>query len=163
MPGYACPHCRKSFTATPSAAAAQVLCPHCGHAVEVPATPASRWFLARNKKKLGPYTWQQLLTLAKRGDVGRDDMLLQEGTKQWLPADTVGALFAPVGPASEKTALQTAPPPSPSPSPPPTAAVATPAPKPRPPAAPTQAARHSIAWLVTASPAARYSCFLAWA
>lgn len=105
MPGYACPHCRKSFTAPPSASAAQVLCPHCRQEVAVPATPASRWFLARNKKKYGPYNWQQLLTLAKRGDVAPDDMLLQEGMKQWQRAGAVPKLFATAKPAGAKTSV----------------------------------------------------------
>jgi uncharacterized protein YkwD len=146
MPDYACPHCRKSFTAPPSAAAAQVLCPHCRQPVEVPATPASRWFLARNKKKYGPYTWQQLLTLAKRGDVGPDDMLLQEGTKQWLRAGTVRTLFAEREPASEETAVKTAPARQPA------TAVSTtaPTPKTRPAAAPKKTAHQAIAWLVAA-------------
>ena len=91
MPEYACPNCGKEFT-TPSSA--QVRCPHCRQALEAPATPASRWFLARNKKKLGPYTRRQLLALAKRGDVGPGDMLLREGSKQWQRADSVPDLFA---------------------------------------------------------------------
>ncbi len=98
MPGYACPNCRKSFT-VPSEA--QVRCPHCQQPVE--ATSASRWFLAREKKKLGPYTWRQLLALAKRGDVGPGDMLLREGSKQWQRADSVPKLFAVAKFAPAKT------------------------------------------------------------
>ncbi|HZZ82626.1 MAG TPA: CAP domain-containing protein [Gemmataceae bacterium] len=93
MPGYACPHCRKSFTAPAGPTAAQVLCPHCRQPVEVPATAATRWFLARNKKKVGPYTFQQLQTLARRGEVGPDDLLLQEGNRKWQRAATVRQLF----------------------------------------------------------------------
>jgi len=94
MPQYTCPHCSQPFTATSATSATQVLCPHCKQAVEVPATSASRWFYARGKKKYGPYTWQQLSTLAKRGDLQPDDMLLQEGTKQWVRADSLPALAA---------------------------------------------------------------------
>jgi uncharacterized protein YkwD len=102
---YPCPHCRQSFIAPPSVSATHVHCPHCRQTVEVPATPASRWFLARNKKKLGPYTWRQLLTLAKRGDIGPSDMLLQEGTKQWLHAGTVAKLFGPSERARSKSPM----------------------------------------------------------
>src|SRR4029077_3753422 len=55
--------------------------------------PASRWFLARDKNKYGPYTWQQLAALAKRGDVRTGDMVLQEGTRQWVRADTLPGLL----------------------------------------------------------------------
>ena len=71
MPQYTCPHCQKVFSASTTEAPLQVLCPHCQQTVEVPATTASRWFLARAKKKHGPFTWRQLLTLAQRGDIAR--------------------------------------------------------------------------------------------
>jgi uncharacterized protein YkwD len=51
-----------------------------------PKTPASRWYVARDNKKFGPYTWQQLRTLAERGELLPSDMLLQEGTKKWVGA-----------------------------------------------------------------------------
>ncbi|MBI1832591.1 MAG: DUF4339 domain-containing protein [Planctomycetes bacterium] len=93
MPAYSCPHCQKPFSAAGSASEARVLCPHCQQAVSVPKTPASRWYYARGKKKYGPYSWPQLRALAKRGDVGGEDMLLREGTKQWVRADSVPGLF----------------------------------------------------------------------
>ena len=89
MPAYTCPYCKNPFTAS----AAQVLCPHCGGSVEVPATRASRWFYARGKKRYGPYNWQHLVNLARKGELGPDDLLLQEGSKQWLPAATMPELF----------------------------------------------------------------------
>src|SRR5215468_2696775 len=107
MPGYACPHCRKSFTAPASTAAAQVRCPHCKKPVEVPATAASRWFVARNKKKFGPYTWQQLQTLAKRGDVNPDDLLRQEGARKWQRAGTVRNLFSAAALAAKPPVVTT--------------------------------------------------------
>lgn len=69
----------------------------------MPATQGSRWFYARNKKKYGPYAWQQLLTMAQRGEVRPDDMLLREGTKQWVRADTVPGLFAGAAPSRPKS------------------------------------------------------------
>src|SRR5436190_639320 len=100
MPAYTCPYCRNPFTA----AAAQVVCPHCGRDVEVPTTRASRWFYARGKKKYGPYNWQQLLSLAQQGELQPDDLLLQEGTKQWLPIASVPALYAHAVSAAPKPA-----------------------------------------------------------
>ena len=48
----------------------------------------------RDKKKYGPYTWQQLLALSRRGEVRPADMLLQEGARQWLRAEPCPGLFA---------------------------------------------------------------------
>lgn len=91
MPALGCPHCGKSLAAPASAAPA--FCPHCQTPIEAPATSASRWFLARAKKKLGPYTQQQLAVLAKRGELTPDDMLLPEGAKKWHKAAEVPRLF----------------------------------------------------------------------
>lgn len=104
MPAYNCPHCHQPFTAAAGESSTRVLCPHCQQSVEVLGTNASRWFLARNKKKHGPFTWKQLLTLAERGDVKPDDLLLQEGSKQWVRAEAVPNLFpaAPAKAASPK-------------------------------------------------------------
>ena len=107
MPAYTCPHCQESFTAPATSLATRTPCPHCQQPVEVPATAASRWFIARDKQKLGPYTWQQLLRLAQRGDVKRDQMILQEGHKHWVRADSVPDLAA--GIVSAATAVSTKP------------------------------------------------------
>jgi uncharacterized protein YkwD len=93
MPAFTCPHCQKAFR-LPTASAAQVRCPHCRQVVTLPVPSASLWYYARAKKKHGPFTWQQLLTLAKRGELHSDDMLLQEGSKQWVRADSLPSLFA---------------------------------------------------------------------
>jgi uncharacterized protein YkwD len=92
MPEFTCPHCQKPFTAPPTAGL--VHCPLCQQSIDVPTTPASRWYLARDNKKLGPYTWQQLCTLAEDDQLHADDMLLQEGERQWVRADTLNGLFA---------------------------------------------------------------------
>jgi uncharacterized protein YkwD len=97
MSVFICPHCHKRFTVTQSTAAGHVLCPHCRQTVALPKPTPSRWYYARAKKKHGPYTWPQLLILAQRGDLRSDDMLLQEGTKQWVPAGTLPTLFADAG------------------------------------------------------------------
>jgi uncharacterized protein YkwD len=110
MPAYTCPHCQKPFTVPASTPAAQVLCPHCRQPATLPNPSAARWFYARAKKKYGPYTWQQLLTLAQRGDLHGDDMLLQEGTKQWVRAGTLSALFADAGSSGQSTTAAKSPP-----------------------------------------------------
>jgi uncharacterized protein YkwD len=98
MAKFTCPRCRNSFSASASAPAARVRCPHCQQAVALPKTSATRWFYAQGKKKYGPYNWHQLLTLARHGKLGPDDMLLQEGTKQWVRAGSMPALFAGIAP-----------------------------------------------------------------
>lgn len=100
--------------------AARVVCPHCREKVDLPRTapPKPRWFYAREKKKYGPYSWQQLLTLAESGVLRPDDMLLQEGSRQWVRASTLRSLFAGASEATgiraEAPAALAAPPPSPS-------------------------------------------------
>jgi len=93
MAEFACPYCQQQFTAPTNASTAQVHCPHCGRVVELPKATPERWFVGRNKKKYGPYSWGQLLTLARRGDLKPEDLLLSEGTKQWIRAETKPALF----------------------------------------------------------------------
>jgi uncharacterized protein YkwD len=107
MPAYTCPQCQKPFRMPEPASAAQVVCPHCRQTVTLPKTSASRWFFARAKKKYGPYTWQQLLTLAQRGELQPTDMLLQEGTQQWMRADAFAVLFAEVATAVTASAPPT--------------------------------------------------------
>src|SRR5262245_11522378 len=107
---YTCPHCQNVFSAPEAALASAFLCPHCQQTVQVPATTtASRWFVSRVKKKSGPYTWRQLLSLAQRGDIARDDLLLKEGTQQWVRAETMPLLFAnapaPPTPMTETSAV----------------------------------------------------------
>ncbi|MSU78778.1 MAG: DUF4339 domain-containing protein [Gemmataceae bacterium] len=93
MPAFSCPHCQNPFSLPSESASAQVLCPHCRKPVSVPTTQASRWYLARDKKKHGPYSWKQFMELATRGDLCPDDLVLREGEKQWRRADSVPNLF----------------------------------------------------------------------
>ena len=101
MPEYNCPCCQNPFTAPSGASAAHARCPHCDRTVELPKSPAARWYYARAKKKYGPYTWNQLVSLASDGQVHPDDLLLQEGTKQWVRARTMTALFGKPLPHAE--------------------------------------------------------------
>jgi len=53
----------------------------------------SSWYLARNKKKVGPFSMAKLKEMADAGQLTRRDHLLREGTKKWLDASDVPGLF----------------------------------------------------------------------
>ncbi len=54
---------------------------------------AARWFVARTRKKHGPFSWKQLQALAQRGRLRPGDMLLREGERRWVEAASVPNLF----------------------------------------------------------------------
>ncbi|MFO0928797.1 MAG: GYF domain-containing protein [Gemmataceae bacterium] len=93
-------------------------CPNCARKLKVPATAtaappppatAGGWYVARNKKKTGPYTTAQLRQMAADGELAPGDMVLREGQTQWTKASTVHGLFP------EAAATPHAPPPPPPP------------------------------------------------
>ena len=47
---------------------------------------ASRWYWTRGGKQGGPVSWEELGTLARAGKIRADDLVLREGTNQWIPA-----------------------------------------------------------------------------
>jgi len=53
----------------------------------------TRWYYARDRKKVGPLTWEQLRRLADTGELTPTDMLLQDGDGKWQPANTIPNLF----------------------------------------------------------------------
>jgi hypothetical protein len=55
-----------------------------------------KWYLAHNKKRLGPYSVEQLQQLAGSGQLRRTDMLLKAGDQKWAPASSFEELFAGV-------------------------------------------------------------------
>src|SRR5262245_55405540 len=55
----------------------------------------ARWFCARDKRKLGPFSWEQLRAMIARQELKPQDMLLQEGQTKWQPAQGVDGLFVP--------------------------------------------------------------------
>jgi uncharacterized protein YkwD len=105
MPAYSCPYCKKVFDVAAGITASRVRCPHCQRVVEVPKKPSPRWFFARNKKKYGPYNWQQLVGLARRGEVRPEDQVLQVGGTQWVRADSLPGLFAAPAQAPPKATI----------------------------------------------------------
>ncbi len=59
---------------------------------------ASRWYWKRNGQKTGPLSSGQLRQLVAKGQLQQADMLLQEGTRQWVQAGSVKGLFKPSTP-----------------------------------------------------------------
>jgi hypothetical protein len=53
-----------------------------------------QWYFARDGKRMGPFSFEQLQQMAASGIVVADDMLLRVGELQWSPARSVDALFA---------------------------------------------------------------------
>ena len=83
------------------------------------------WFIARDKKKLGPFTTVQMKQMAQAGQLLPIDMVIKDGTTKWMPASQVQEFF-PVAPPSSPI---TAPAAASAPSSPPTAdAIASPPP-----------------------------------
>jgi WD40 repeat protein/tetratricopeptide (TPR) repeat protein len=51
------------------------------------------WYYARDRKKVGPHSLEQLRELVRQGIIHRDDMVWQEGAARWIPANSVTGLF----------------------------------------------------------------------
>jgi hypothetical protein len=69
---------------------------------------ADQWYIAREKKRDGPHSLDQMKRLAASGTLLPIDMVWQEGMSQWVPASQVEAIFSPTG-------ITAAPPPLPGP------------------------------------------------
>ena len=69
----------------------------------------TEWFIARNKQRLGPFTWAQLVEQAARGELAGTDMVLQKGAGKWLPAQSVPGLIAAQAPQETVSLVQAAP------------------------------------------------------
>jgi hypothetical protein len=69
---------------------------------------ADQWYIARDKKRGGPYSLDQMKRLAASGTLLPIDMVLEDGKGQWVPASQVEAIFPPTG-------IKPAPPPLPGP------------------------------------------------
>src|SRR5581483_9111007 len=48
-----------------------------------------RWYYARDRRKVGPVPLTELRRLLAEGELRPDDMVLQEGQRQWLPASAL--------------------------------------------------------------------------
>ena len=54
----------------------------------------SNWYVGRNKRKLGPFSFTQLQQLAALGMIEPTEHVLQEGADRWAVASSVAGLFA---------------------------------------------------------------------
>jgi hypothetical protein len=53
----------------------------------------TKWFVAREKVKLGPYSSAQLKELAQTAQLFPEDMVLREGERKWVAASAIEGLF----------------------------------------------------------------------
>ncbi len=87
-----CPHCHRAIT-PPASSGARLACSHCHSPVDCASDKTSRWFIAQQNAKSGPYSWRALCALASRGDLDPDAMLIKEHSERWVRARTLQALF----------------------------------------------------------------------
>lgn len=59
----------------------------------------TNWYIARDRKKQGPFSLAQMLKMVGDGQLLPIDMVLQEGTTQWMAASQVVAFFPGSGTA----------------------------------------------------------------
>jgi tetratricopeptide (TPR) repeat protein len=74
---------------------ARSLCLNCARQGQSQASTVAEpaWFYAQNKEKHGPVPRDELHRLAAAGRLKPTDMVLQDGTKTWIPASSVAGLF----------------------------------------------------------------------
>src|SRR5579872_6814289 len=60
----------------------------------------ANWFVRRDGNEQGPFTFQKLKIRAATGTLRPNDLLRQDGTKQWEPAVSVEGLFGPEHPTT---------------------------------------------------------------
>lgn len=97
-----CPHCHRAIT-PPASSGARLTCSHCQSPVDRASEKTSRWFIAHQNEKRGPYSWRALCALASRGDLDPDAMLIKEHSERWVRARTLQTLFT-AAPAAKTTA-----------------------------------------------------------
>src|SRR5215831_18712621 len=90
-----CPHCRVLFHIDEANAGLQVTCRACGNPIRIPGpTPKPFiWYYTRERKPLGPVTFEQLVERARAGEVAPHELVWQEGTPQWVEARAVDGLY----------------------------------------------------------------------
>lgn len=84
-----CLHCKAGFQVNSPMANSAVACPKC----QTPIQPENRWYYARDKQKLGPFSLVQLRQLVANGLLRRGDMVLMEGAQKWVTARSIDGLF----------------------------------------------------------------------
>src|SRR5262245_29202007 len=111
-----CPSCRHQFEQTDGRAAT---CPRCGQAIAVAADaaveivaveaasaappPVPRWYILRDNRQTGPFSWSQMQRMVVAGQVQRRDLVWKEGAPGWVEARDVAELFPPPPPERDET------------------------------------------------------------
>src|SRR5262245_55808958 len=85
-----CPYCQTLWRTAPDGSAAVPF--PAGSVATAPPVPqgialqASRWYFAKGRKRLGPFSWPQFLQLAASRVLKPADMVWPEGAPRWHPA-----------------------------------------------------------------------------
>jgi len=53
----------------------------------------NKWHLSRNGEVFGPYSFDQLREMAINGNLSKNDLIIEEGSSQWVKAGSVKKLF----------------------------------------------------------------------
>src|SRR6516165_10808970 len=80
---FVCPRCARKLALSPSAKRPVSVSP------AAPSSEPARWYLARDKKKVGPFSSAQLKAMAESGDLRHEDMIWREGRQKWTNAGAV--------------------------------------------------------------------------
>jgi hypothetical protein len=86
----------------------QVACRACGNPIRIPgAAPKTPiWYYTRERKPLGPVTFEQLVERARAGEVAPHELVWQEGTAQWVEARWVDGLYPAPPPLPPPSAVE---------------------------------------------------------
>jgi len=95
-----CPHCKGTVACRDDLAGQVVGCPHCKKPFRMPgvAPTPTRWYLARNGQRSGPFLLPHLRQMVQTGQLQPSDMLLREGEQTWKPAQSMDGIFQPCPP-----------------------------------------------------------------
>jgi hypothetical protein len=90
-----CPHCSRQISDDESLRGKVVDCPQCHGQFTMPASVDKEpsWFMAMDKKKLGPFNQAQLKAMIPYGQIQPSTMVLREGEQRWTTAGSVGEIF----------------------------------------------------------------------
>lgn len=103
----ACLTCRREFLID-NALPGEALCPNCQSPLVSPHSAAETpcWYYAKDRRKHGPVTRAQLQQLLITGDLHPADLIVLDGSRQWLAAAEVPGLV-PASASEPKTVRQT--------------------------------------------------------
>ncbi len=53
-----------------------------------------QWYLSRDGKQYGPYSWEEIIYFVRKGKLGRRDLLWSQSSGGWLRAEQLPGLFS---------------------------------------------------------------------